>query len=138
MSTRKLVLALAISVLGANTPNAFAASHVVQVNATAKKPVVKAQKAQGSHSTRVASRRRSSGRGAYFIPPPPAYMPSILPELYAQHTVVEAEEEELEPIAVAEAAKPKNPYVKYFYTRDSSAPKPVQNRSGVSTWTATK
>jgi hypothetical protein len=61
--------------------------------------------------------------GAYFIPPPPAYMPSILPELSGGE--------------VAAVKKPENPYRKYIYSRQGyEIPQPAQRRKGVTVWTA--
>lgn len=71
---------------------------------------------------------RRTGRGAFFVPPPPPYMPSILPELAGTRI---AEVEGLD----AEEAPPENPYKKYFFSADGGdGPKPVEHRSGVSTW----
>lgn len=71
-------------------------------------------------------------RSARLVPPPPAYMPSILPELYyRQHTKQQAP-------AVADAAlgeeAPEEPMKKYFYSATDEDVKPLQQRSGVSTW----
>lgn len=64
----------------------------------------------------------------YFVPPPPAYMPSILPELN-RRGVVQAADADVE-------KKPENPYKKYIQTPDGTAPEPVQTRKGVVTWTS--
>ncbi|MBY0358044.1 MAG: hypothetical protein K2W82_08595 [Candidatus Obscuribacterales bacterium] len=65
--------------------------------------------------------------GAYFVPPPPAYMPSILPELQvsARHGVA--------------ATQSQNPYKRYIYTPvGMNEPQPVQVRKGVVTWVSGK
>lgn len=129
MSTRIFILALALSI-------GFIAEAEAAQTTAHKAQTIKSKQANRTAPARVAHAKRRSGRGAYFVPPPPAYMPSVLTELYVQRNATPQEEEELEEAAVA--AKPKNPYSKYFYTADASAPKPVQARSGVSTWTATK
>lgn len=62
--------------------------------------------------------------GTYLVPPPPAYMPSILPELQASAAT-----------DGAEAPKPENPYKKYVYTKDGhDDPPPVQPNKYVTYW----
>lgn len=116
---RLIALALAavvISVLGAPASQASGKSATATSKSHAKSHV------------RTHHYRRT-GRGAYFVPPPPPYMPSIIPEL--RGTAI-SEIEGLD----AEEAPPENPYQKYFFSADGSdAPKPVEHRSGVSTWT---
>jgi hypothetical protein len=58
-------------------------------------------------------RHIAQGRGAYFVPPPPPYAPSILPETIAR---VRIEPEVTEAIA---EKPPENPYKKYIFTRDA-------------------
>jgi hypothetical protein len=85
--------------------------------------------ADSSPQTSTKSRRhrgkaaRAYRYGAYFIPPPPAYMPSILPELTNHGAVQEADSD-----------KPENPYRKYIYERNGNTPEPAQTRKGVVTW----
>ncbi len=85
----------------------------------------------GSHQagTRAKKTTRHNARhyryGAYFVPPPPANMPSILPELAVRGASGES----------IEVKKPVNPYKKYIYSRDGyEAPAPVEVRKGVTTW----
>ncbi len=79
----------------------------------------------------TALRKKSVARAANrLVPPPPAYMPTILPELYFRK-VVDSQAESSEN---AVEAKPANPYNKYFYSADNAVPKAVQARSGVTTW----
>jgi hypothetical protein len=60
----------------------------------------------------------------YLVPPPPAYMPSILPELKTAENT-----ESVEP------AKPVNPYKKYVYTKEGhEGPPPVQPNKYVTYW----
>jgi hypothetical protein len=83
---------------------------------------------------RKSTRRFRTGRGAYFVPPPPPYMPSILPEL---HRVAEASSPGAIEGELAEVeAPPEEPYKKYFYFASGFEIKPVEHRSGVSTWRA--
>jgi hypothetical protein len=56
----------------------------------------------------------SAGRGAYFVPPPPPYAPSILPENIVRGRATDSDE----PKEVAEKP-PENPYKKYIFTRDA-------------------
>lgn len=88
-------------------------------------------KTKSSH----AADRRKRHMSSRLVPPPPAYMPSILPELYYRGPLAEEEEEEAADSEVA-PAKPKNPYAKYFYSRDAAPPKAVKARSGVTTWSS--
>lgn len=85
--------------------------------------------------TRTAAAKRKIARhiAHRLVPPPPAYMPSILPELYYQRNVAQDEDYGDEDVV---AEKPKNPYAKYFYSRDNEVPKAVQARSGVTNWAA--
>jgi hypothetical protein len=74
-----------------------------------------------------AKGRRQARPGYYLVPPPPAYMPSILPELKG----VDANGN---PIAI-EPPKPKNPYKKYVFTAEGyDDPLPTTQRKGVSYW----
>ncbi|MBX9568179.1 MAG: hypothetical protein K2X77_04750 [Candidatus Obscuribacterales bacterium] len=133
MSTRYLILALALAFA---TPNSEAATTANSV--AAHKAATTANTKSTKNTVKATKKRRvASGRGAYFVPPPPAYMPSVLPELYARQPL-QIDEEEEEEVVAALAPKPKNPYVKYFYTRDEHAPKPVQSRNGVSTWVVSR
>lgn len=135
MSTRILLLVIAATI---SVPASFAVGEKVagskSVAPTARTKQTQAPTAQAKRKT---PRRAFVARGAYFVPPPPAYMPSVLPELYAHRNVERVEDSEEEEVAVV-AEKPKNPYVKYFYSRDEHAPKPVQSRNGVSTWVSTR
>lgn len=58
----------------------------------------------------------ATGRGAYFVPPPPPYAPSILPENLSRVRTTDSVEQNAE---VAEKP-PENPYRKYIFTRDAS------------------
>jgi hypothetical protein len=82
-----------------------------------------------------SARRHSARRHtrAWLIPPPPAYMPSILPDLYSRQAT-RAIQEETEVAADGELRVPENPYKKYIHTPAGDAPQPVQSRKGVTTW----
>lgn len=70
---------------------------------------------------RVVSKRS----GNYLIPPPPANMPSILPELSHAETASNQEPEQVK----------KNPYKKYVYTKQGhEEPAPVQPNKYVTYW----
>lgn len=60
-------------------------------------------------------RHTTTGRGAYFVPPPPPYAPSILPESMAHVRTVE----KVEPTEEVAEKPPENPYKKYIFTRDA-------------------
>jgi hypothetical protein len=68
------------------------------------------------------SKARRHSPGAYFVPPPPPYAPSILPERLVRHAAAAQVED-------AEAVKPpENPYAKYIFTRNAGdMPRVVQN-----------
>lgn len=84
-----------------------------------------------SPSAEAANKRRSTiaarGHHTGFVPPPPAYMPSILPELYMRGGSTQT-------IEVAEAKKVDNPYNKYVQVRVGDEVKATSSRKGVSTW----
>ncbi len=87
----------------------------------------------GANQSALAKSKRlvAAGRGAYFVPPPPPYAPSILPENVSHSRVINQSE------TVQEVAEkpPENPYKKYIFTRDAGdMPRvvkfgKVQNRS---------
>lgn len=116
-------LALAFSLQTA----AIAAPSAAQKQ-TSSKLSVNSQKPSTAQKSKKKAAPRKIARG--FVPPPPAYMPSILPELYYKHDADEAEIDEAEEKPV----KKVNPYAKYFYSSSNEVPKAVQARSGVSTW----
>lgn len=77
----------------------------------------------------AANKRRIASRGirAGLVPPPPAYMPTILPELYyrggvQQHVSTTAEKKE------------ENPLSQYVQNRSGEEVKAISTRKGVSTW----
>ncbi|MBX9687471.1 MAG: hypothetical protein K2X27_12260 [Candidatus Obscuribacterales bacterium] len=135
MSARLTSTMLALLIAG------FCNTEAAEAKDSAQAGSQKSQKSKSSKSgLRPKSRTKSRyGHSAKLIPPPPAYMPSILPEIYYRQSMVEDDEDLEEEVAVGGvAAKPKNPYSKYFYSRDNVVPKAVQARSGVTTWTATR
>jgi hypothetical protein len=67
-----------------------------------------------------------AGRGSYFVPPPPPYQPSILPEMSSAG--------ESDSVASVET-KTVKPYSKYIYVRNQSdAPRVVQHNKYVTSW----
>jgi hypothetical protein len=91
------------------------------------------EQAEGKARKSSASR----ARGAYFVPPPPPYAPSILPEnlhsygygAAASATTTTAEDEEEAP------KKPENPYRKYIFTpNENDTPHVVKTNKYVSVW----
>ncbi len=107
----------------------------LSASAATKSGASKTQAAKSKSKTSHAADRRTRHMSSRLVPPPPAYMPSILPELYYRGPLAEEEEEEAADSEAA-PAKPKNPYSKYFYSRDNAVPKAVKARSGVTTWTS--
>jgi hypothetical protein len=75
----------------------------------------------------AAAKSRRHAPGTYLVPPPPAYMPAILPEL-------KGVDPNGNPVAM-EPPKPKNPYKKYVFTAEGhDDPLPTTQRKGVSYW----
>lgn len=92
-------------------------------------PSAPVKHAAATHAHRGGKHRRYQ-RTAGFVPPPPAFMPSILPEMAARRMQgFDGASADVEVI------KPENPYVKYIHTPEGVAPTPLQTRKGVVTWT---
>jgi hypothetical protein len=131
MSARIVLIILALVMCGIND------AAIAATKKYSAKQIENKETARRVVKKKVASQQhRISAR---LVPPPPAYMPSILPEMYYRSRTVAAVEEdsdEAEEGTPAIAAKPKNPYVKYFYSREGVIPKGTQVRSGVTTWSA--
>lgn len=113
------LLTAAISMLSLAAADADAATNSIKRTSASSKRKVCGQ--------RIAYARRRSGRGAYMVPPPPPYIPGVLPEAYMKYGSGSGITE----IAVA---KKENPYKKYVQTPNGDAPEPLQQRKGVSTW----
>lgn len=117
----------AISLLSAT--NADCKTVVTSNKSTTKHSAKPAKVQLASASTYHKWQHKTHGRrGAYLVPPPPAYMPCVLPELYYHSSGTGITE-----VAVA-AKKPENPYKKYIQTPAGDAPEPIQTRKGVVTW----
>jgi hypothetical protein len=78
------------------------------------------------HRTHTKTRHHRRYRyGSWFVPPPPAYMPTVFPEFGAQAS------DQKDPVP----KKAENPYRKYIYSRqESDAPKPIRSHKGVTVW----
>lgn len=108
MLGRKLLILLALSAFAFGNAALAADAQGEKTNAAKK------AKSQSPGKTKKKSHRTTSRQIAHkLIPPPPAYMPSILPELYYQQNVGGQEEEEVE-VAEAPDGKPKLIYVKNY------------------------
>lgn len=135
MPARFFLIMLSLLTLGMETQSAEAAKSANSKQVSQKN----SQKSPKTATGKAKPRRAASHIAHRLVPPPPAYMPSILPELYYKGDIEEEEEVDGEPSTnTAAVIKPKNPYAKYFYSADHSVPKAVQARSGVSTWTQTR
>lgn len=116
-------LAIIAAFIGCLPVNAGSTSQptVKPVKVAAAKP---AAKRAARHGHARSGRRVAAG----FIPPPPAYMPSILPEIAARRAYGQDVADGVEEV------KPENPYAKYIYNRQGEAPTALQTRKGVVTW----
>lgn len=133
MSARLLPLAFCLATLVLSGSASAATKSGANKSAASAKSAKSGVRAKShSHSGRRPTYRVASR----LVPPPPAYMPSILPELYYRGNVEEEEEEEEVAAVDGKPAKPKNPYAKYFYSRDNVVPKAAKTRSGVTTWSS--
>lgn len=112
--------ALAISLFSFDAQAATGKANKTSAHTTACKKNVRSR-------TAVQHRRSRGHRVAGLIPPPPAYMPCILPELYYRNTASGITE-------VAVADKKENPYSQYVKTPGGDAPEAVSSRKGVVTW----
>lgn len=88
---------------------------------TVASPVAEAAKTS-KRRTVIASKHRYS-----LVPPPPAYMPTILPELYYRGGVQSAS-------VAAPVKTEENPLTKYVYQRSGEEVKGVSSRKGVVNW----
>ena len=79
----------------------------------------------GSAAQAKTKKKRSAASHAYLVPPPPAYQPSILPELQGQGDAVQAQTSDT----------PENHWSKYIYVRPgATAPNGVQANKYVKSW----
>jgi hypothetical protein len=97
--------------------------------ATQKKSsaTVSGQKA-GARVAHATNQHGRHARTAGLIPPPPAYMPCILPELYYRNTGSGVTE------VATTVVKKENPYKQYVSTPNGDAPEALSTRKGVVTW----
>ncbi|HEY9775519.1 MAG TPA: hypothetical protein V6C81_17265 [Planktothrix sp.] len=96
-----------------------AALLVGAIGISADAQTTKVTKRKTTHSGRI-------GRGSYFVPPPPPYQPSILPEMNGASASISP---------AVQAPKPENPYSKYVYTRNAAdAPTIIQPNRYVTVW----
>lgn len=84
-----------------------------------------------AHRTAARTGRPRHYRSAALIPPPPAYMPCVLPELYYRGTASGVTE-----IATTAGEKKENPYAQYVKSAAGDAPEALASRKGVVTWSA--
>jgi hypothetical protein len=126
MSAQLVLIMFALSVFGA-----AAATAADSVSGSAKNAVKQEKRTHTTKSSTAGNKKKSRRHIAKgLIPPPPAYMPSILPELYLR---TETTPKQSDP-EVQVAEKPVNPYARYFYSRQGDVPKATTARSGVTTW----
>lgn len=119
-----LGLSCFLQILGASQADAGS------INTAKKKTTVSTSQKKTTHKKTKSKKYRASG----LVPPPPAYAPSILPELlYAKHRraqikSVEVSDSEQEP-------KASDTYSKHFYNRDGyEDPEPVKPNKYVTYW----
>lgn len=81
---------------------------------------------------KASTKRHTAARGAYFVPPPPPYQPSVLPEVRAGRVAMTNVQSEAAAVTVQ---KQENRYRKYVYTRnEADMPTVVQPNRYVSYW----
>jgi len=119
--------ALAFSLLG--TAGASGAEAKPSAPAETKRPQA-AIKAHKSVQVKHSVRKIAYAGKHWFVPPPPPYTPTMLPELqYSQMTASPSPVKE-------ESSEDQNPYSKYIYTRSGyDAPRRVQPNKYVTVWT---
>ncbi len=122
--------ALGLSVMPALAGDTKTASGRAVLSVAQRHPAA-VTKSTAKSPIRKATRRVY--RSARLVPPPPAYMPSILPELYYRQHHTQQQAPAVADAALGEEA-PEEPMKKYFYSATDEDVKPLQQRSGVSTW----
>jgi hypothetical protein len=124
MSERVIAAFLSAAAISLFLCEAQAGAHTVK----AHKTVAHTHTAKNVRIASSVHRRGSrSGRVAGLIPPPPAYMPCVLPELYYHGTASGVSE-------YGAAEKKENPYKAYVSTPNGDAPEAMSSRKGVVTW----
>lgn len=127
MRSSRLVNILILAALCASNSAGAASTAPVLPTVPAAQPHHKVHKTTQRHLHKSSSHRY----GAAFVPPPPASMPAILPEIvarrmHAQDTDTDAGD--------TDDQKPENPYSQYIHTPDGDAPTPIDSRKGVVIW----
>jgi hypothetical protein len=91
-------------------------------------PVIATQNADAKKSVKKAKVAYASGKH-YFVPPPPPYVPNLLPSAYGQYYLGSAGQ------AKSQQNTVESMYGKYVYTRPGyTAPKVVQQNKYVTVW----
>ncbi|MCA9801275.1 MAG: hypothetical protein KC777_04780 [Cyanobacteria bacterium HKST-UBA02] len=112
----------------------FGQAAIAGQTATAGKSTHKTTSHSKKTAKKKAVRSTKKHRASGLVPPPPAYAPSILPEIvysryrHRNHRKVETAEESKEP-------KASDTYSKHFYTREGDEdPEPVKPNKYVTYW----
>ena len=104
-------------------PSKIRALLIVTVLAAMLTPSAQGKNAQPQKTHQKTQTGQTRSSGSWLVPPPPAFMPSILPELYYQKGNGKL------------AHKPKDRLKRYFYTREGyEDPKPVKTNRYVTYW----
>jgi len=130
MKPLKKTAYLSLALMLTFSSQAAIAGQTATASKSTQKATSRSKKTTRKRTVRSSKKYRASG----LVPPPPAYAPSILPEIvysryrHRNHHKVETADENKEP-------KASDTYSKHFYTREGDEdPEPVKPNKYVTYW----